>query len=32
MEIIDQDPLLEKPENKEFHLLVEKNFKGRIEI
>lgn len=32
MEIIDQDPLLEKPENKEFRLLVEKNFKGRIEI
>lgn len=32
MEIIDQDPLLEKPENKEFRLLVENNFKGRIEI
>ena len=32
MEIIRQDPLLEKPENKEFQLLVEKNFKGRIEI
>lgn len=32
MEIISQDPLLEKPENKEFKLLVDKNFKNRIEI
>lgn len=32
LEIIAQDPLLEKPENKEFKLLVEKNFHGRIEI
>ena len=31
-EIIDKDPLLEKEENKEFRLLVEKNFNGRIEI
>ena len=31
-EIIDKDPLLEKEENKEFRLLVEKNFTGRIEI
>lgn len=32
MEIVNQDPLLEKPENREFRRLVEKNFKGRIEI
>ncbi len=32
LEIITKDPLLEKPENKEFRLLVEKNFHGRIEI
>lgn len=32
MEIMSQDPLLEKQENKEFRLLVEKNFKNRIEI
>ena len=32
MEIIDQDPLLENPQNKEFRRLVEKNFKKRIEI
>ena len=32
LEIIDKDPLLEKPENKEFKTLVEKNFNGRIEI
>ncbi len=32
LEIIEQDPLLQKPENEEFHKLVEKNFKGRIEI
>lgn len=32
LEIIAQDPLLEKTENKEFKLLVEKNFHGRIEI
>lgn len=32
IEIINQDPLLKKPENKEFKALVEKNFKGRVEI
>ena len=32
LEIISQDPLLEKEENKEFRRLVEKNFKNRIEI
>ena len=32
MEIITKDPLLEKEENKEFKVLVEKNFRGRIEI
>ena len=32
MEIITKDPLLEKKENKEFKVLVEKNFRGRIEI
>ncbi len=32
MEIVNQDPLLEKEENREFRRLVEKNFKGRIEI
>ena len=32
IEIIDKDPLLEKEENKEFRLLVQKNFNGRIEI
>ena len=32
LEIIEKDPLLEKPENKEFRLLVDKNFHGRIEI
>lgn len=32
LEIISQDPLLEKEENKEFRLLVEKNFNNRIEI
>ncbi len=32
LEIISQDPLLEKEENKNFQLLVEKNFHGRIEI
>lgn len=32
MEIINDDPILEKPENKEFKLLVDKNFNGRIEI
>jgi len=32
MEIIQKDPLLEKDENKEFKLLIDKNFNGRIEI
>lgn len=32
LEIIQKDPLLEKEENKEFRILVEKNFNGRIEI
>lgn len=32
MEIMGQDPLLEKPENKEFKLLVKKHFRDRIEI
>lgn len=32
MEIMAQDPLLEKPENKEFRLLVKKHFRDRIEI
>ena len=32
LQIIGKDPLLEKPENQEFRRLVDKNFKGRIEI
>ena len=32
IQIINQDPLLEKTENKEFKMLVDKNFNGRIEI
>lgn len=32
LEIMAQDPLLEKPENKEFKLLVKKHFRDRIEI
>ena len=32
LEIINKDPFLEKSENKEFRLLVDKNFNGRIEI
>ncbi len=32
LEIMEQDPLLKKPENKEFQLLVKKHFRDRIEI
>lgn len=32
IEIINQDPLLKKPENKELKALAQKNFKGRVEI
>ena len=32
LEIINDDPLLEKAKNAEFRLLVDKNFNGRIEI
>ena len=32
LELLNEDPLLEKPKNKEFRLLVEKNFGKRIEI